>query len=100
MTLSLVSIEDISLAIVLSPETQAKVEQIPDFARRLDRFINDQYALEQWRARRMRTDVADLVNESLAEGARLKAAGIDREALFERLLALVEQIPGEQQSDD
>lgn len=88
------------MAIVLSPETQAKAEQIPDFARRLDRFINDQYALEQWRARRMRTDVADLVNESLAAGARLNVAGIDRDALFERLLALVEQIPGGQQPDD
>lgn len=48
----------------------------------------------------MRTDVTDLVNESLAEGARLNVADIDREALFERLLALVEQIPGGQQPDD
>lgn len=39
------------MTIVLSPEAQAKAERIPDIAQRLERFINDQYALEQWRAR-------------------------------------------------
>ena len=71
------------MVIVLSPETQARAERIPDFAHRLECFINDQYALEQWRARRARADVAALVNESLAEGARLKTTGADRDALFE-----------------
>ena len=43
------------MAIVLSPETQAKAERIPDFAQRLERFINDQYAVEQWRAHQLQT---------------------------------------------
>ena len=43
------------MAIVLSPESQAKAERIPDFAQRLERFINDQYAVEQWRAHQLQT---------------------------------------------
>ena len=41
------------MVIVLSPESQAKAEQIPDFAQRLERFINDQYAVEQWRTHQL-----------------------------------------------
>lgn len=47
------------MTIVLSPEMQAKAEQIPDFAQRLERFINDQYTVEQWRThqlKRVRTE--------------------------------------------
>ena len=43
------------MAIVLSPESQAKAERIPDFTQRLERFINDQYAIEQWRTHRLQT---------------------------------------------
>lgn len=39
--------------ITLSLEAQAKAAQIPDFAQRLERFINDQYTLEEWRAQRL-----------------------------------------------
>lgn len=39
--------------IVLSPEAQVKAQQIPDFAQRLERFINDQYLIEQWRRKRL-----------------------------------------------
>ncbi len=48
------------MAIVISPEAQAKAEQIPDFMQRLERFINDQYALEQWRAHQFRTVLTSL----------------------------------------
>ena len=43
------------MVIVLSPESEAKAEQIPDFAQRLERFINDQYAAEQWRTHQLQT---------------------------------------------
>lgn len=39
--------------IVLSPDAQAKAQQIPDFVKRLERFINDQYRMEQWRRQRL-----------------------------------------------
>ncbi|CDH47107.1 hypothetical protein [Candidatus Contendibacter odensensis] len=39
--------------IVLSPDAQAKAQQIPDFFERLERFINDQYRMEQWRRQRL-----------------------------------------------
>jgi hypothetical protein len=56
---SLLAIEGAYMTIVLSPEMQAKAEQIPDFAQRLERFINDQYTVEQWRThqlKRVRTE--------------------------------------------
>ena len=78
------------MSIALSPEAQAKASQIPDSAVRLERFIDEQYALEQWRAKRLRPEVAELVQEAAAEGTALKASGVDRNALFARLLTLVE----------
>lgn len=48
------------MAIVLSPEAQAKAEQVPDFMQRLERFINDQYAIEQWRAHQLHTVLTSL----------------------------------------
>lgn len=57
------------MTIVLSPETEAKAARIPNFAQRLERFINDQYALEQWRAQRstaMQTSITQDIGESLA----------------------------------
>ena len=78
------------MSIALSPEAEAKAAQIPDIAARLEHFINEQYALEQWRARRRRPEVAQRVEEALAAGAALKATGMDRDALFARLLTLTE----------
>jgi hypothetical protein len=78
------------MSIALSPETQAKAAQIPDIAVRLERFIDEQYALEQWRARRFRPEVAELVQEAMGDGTALKASGVDRDTLFARLLTLVE----------
>lgn len=39
--------------IVLSPDAQAKAQQIPDFAERLERFINAEYLSERWRRQRL-----------------------------------------------
>lgn len=73
------------MPISISPEAEAKVQQIPDFSARLERFINDQFELEQWRARRAKPEVAALVEEGLREAAALRAAGADRAAMFARL---------------
>ena len=78
------------MSIALSSEAQTKAAQIPDIAARLERFIDEQYALEQWRAKRLRPEVAELVQEGVAEGTALKASGVDRDTLFARLLTLVE----------
>ena len=78
------------MSIALSPETEAKAAQIPDIAARLEQFINEQYALEQWRAKRGRPEVAELVEEALAAGAALNVSGVDRDTLFARLLTLTE----------
>ncbi len=43
------------MTINLSPEIEAKAARIPDFAQRLERFVNDQYAVEQWRIHRLQT---------------------------------------------
>jgi hypothetical protein len=56
----------------------------------VERFIDEQYALEQWRAKRLRPAVAELVQEAVAEGTALKASGADRDTLFARLVTLVE----------
>lgn len=70
------------MSIALSSE--AKAAQIPDIAVRLERFIDEQYALEQWRARRFRPEVAELVHEAMGEGTALHASGADRDTLFAR----------------
>ena len=78
------------MSITLSPEAELRAAQIPDFPARLEHFISEQYALEQWRSRRWRPEVAALVQGALAEGHILKESGADRDALFARLLALAE----------
>lgn len=78
------------MPIAVSPEAEAKMQQIPDFSARLERFINDQFELEQWRARRAKPEVADIVEEGLREGAALRASGTDRAAMFARLRKLTE----------
>ena len=78
------------MSITLSPEAESRAAQIPDFPARLEHFIREQYALEQWRARRHRPEVAELVQEALAAGAALRESGADRDALFARLVALTE----------
>lgn len=40
------------MPISVSPEPEAKASQIPDFSARLERFIDDQFDLEQWRKQR------------------------------------------------
>jgi hypothetical protein len=78
------------MSISLSSEAQAKASQIPDIAARLERFIDEQYALEQWRAKRRRPEVEELVQQAMAEGSALTTSAIDRDTLFARLLTLVE----------
>ena len=72
------------MSITISPEVEAKVRQIPDFAARLERFINDQFELEQWRARRSKADIATVVEEGLREGMALRTGGANRDELFAR----------------
>lgn len=80
------------MSIAVSPEAEAKVRQIPDFPARLERFIDNQFELEQWRARRAESEVAAVVEEGLREGAALHASGADRAAMFARLQALTERL--------
>lgn len=80
------------MSISISPEAEAKAQQIPDFPARLERFIQDQFELEQWRARRATPDAANVVEEGLRQGAPLRASGADRIAMFERLQALTERL--------
>ena len=80
------------MPISISPEAEAKVQQIPDFSARLERFINDQFELEQWRARRAKPEIAALVEEGLREGAALRASEADRAAMFARLQSLTERL--------
>ena len=81
------------MSITISPEVEAKVRQIPDFQARLERFINDQFELEQWRARRCKADVSAIVDEGLREGAALRGSETSRDVLFERLQSLTERLP-------
>ena len=81
------------MSITISPEVEAKVSQIPDFAARLERFINDQFELEQWRKRHSKTDVAAVVEEGLREGTALRGADANRDELFERMRSLMESLP-------
>ncbi len=80
------------MSITVSPEFEAKAQQIPDFSARLERFIADQFELEQWRARRAKSKVADIVEEGLQAGAALRASDADRTAMFSRLRALTERL--------
>ena len=80
------------MPISVSPEAEAKARQIPDFSARLERFINDQFDLEQWRRRRAKSEVVAVVEEGLREGASLRVAEPDRAALFARLRSLTERL--------
>jgi hypothetical protein len=80
------------MRISVSPEAEAKAREIPDFSARLERFINDQFDLEQWRRRRAKSEVAAVVEEGLREGAALRAAEADRATLFARLRSLTERL--------
>jgi len=80
------------MSIAVSPEAEAKVQQIPDFPARLERFIDNQFELEQWRVRRAKSEVATVVEEGLWEGAALRASGADRAAMFARWQALTERL--------
>jgi hypothetical protein len=90
---SLLAIESAYMTIVLSPEMQAKAEQIPDFAQRLERFINDQYTVEQWRThqlKRVRTEEQDTQMELAYRDGHWVAigelpAGFDFERFTEEL---------------
>jgi hypothetical protein len=78
------------MPISISPEAEAKARQIPDFSARLERFINGQFDLEQWRRRRAKSEVVTVVEEGLREGAALRVAEADRATLFARLRSLTE----------
>ena len=80
------------MSISISPEAEAKARQIPDISARLERFIQDQFELEQWRARRAKSAVAAIVEEGLRAGAVLRASEADRAVIFERLQALTERL--------
>jgi hypothetical protein len=81
-----------AMPISVSPEAEAKARQIPDFSARLERFINDQFDLEQWRRRRTKSEVLAVVEEGLCEGADLRVAETDRATLFARLRSLNERL--------
>ena len=81
------------MSITINPEVEAKVRQIPDFAARLERFINDQFELEQWRTRRSKSGVTEAVDEGLREGAALRADDANRDELFARMRTLMESLP-------
>ena len=80
------------MPITVSPEAEAKAQQIPEFASRLERFIDDQFALEQWRARHASADVVAIVAEGLQQGAALRSANVNRDELFARLAELSERL--------
>jgi len=80
------------MPISLSPEAEAKAREIPDFSARLERFINEQFELEQWRKRRAKSEVVAVVEEGLREGANLRVVETDRAALFARLRSLTERL--------
>ncbi len=81
------------MSIVLSPEAAAKAEVIPDFNERLNRFIDHQYRLEEWRARHTTAGVRSIVAEGLAQGSALKNHGAGKDEVFQRLMTLLEEIP-------
>jgi hypothetical protein len=80
------------MPITVSPEADAKARQIPDFPARLERFIYDQFDLDQWRTRRAKSEVAAVVEEGLREGAALRASEMDRAVSFARLRSLNEML--------
>ena len=80
------------MSITIRPEIEAKAQQIPNFSARLERFIEDQFELEQWRARSAKPEVAAIVEEGLREGAALRASGQNRAAMFARLQALSKRL--------
>lgn len=80
------------MSITVSPEIEAKAQQIPEFSARLERFIENQFELEQWRARCAKSEVAAIVEDGLRDGTALRASGPNRTAMFARLQALSERL--------
>lgn len=88
------------MSIVLSPEAAAKAEVIPDFNERLNRFIDHQYRLEEWRARHASSYVRGIVAEGIVKGTALKNGGVGKDEVFQRLIALLEEIPSSGRSHE
>ena len=53
------------MPISISPEAEAKAQQVPDFSARLERFINDQFDLERWRRGYAKSDVMPVVEKGV-----------------------------------
>ena len=80
------------MSITISPELEAKARQIPDFAARLERFINQEFELEQCRTRRSKSDVVAVVDEGFREGTVLRGTDANRDMLFARMRSLTESL--------
>jgi hypothetical protein len=80
------------MSINVSPEAEAKAQQIADFSTRLERFINDQFDLEQWRKRQVKPEVAAVVEEGVREGSNLSGDDTDRATLFARFRSMTERL--------
>ena len=81
------------MPISISPEAEAKAQQVPDFPTRLERFINDQFDLEQGRGRRAEPDVVPVVERGVYLATiRRRFAG--------KISKLIESLDSHAASDD
>ena len=81
-----------SLTVQLPSDLEAQVRTIPDLDRRVLSFLRSQVECEKWRAERYSEKARSIVRESLGDAERMKAAGVSREEMFRRLLAVVDEI--------
>jgi hypothetical protein len=79
------------MSITLSPEAAAKAAAIPDFSERLERFVDQQYKLEQWRTKHYSPAVRDIMRRALEEAAALREQGVPREQLFAELFSSLDE---------
>ena len=84
------------MAIGLSPQAEAQAAQIPNISERLERFIAEQYALEQWRAGRRDPEIQSIIAEATGiaagSGDAESTRPENRDAMFSRLVELIEGI--------
>ncbi len=81
------------MPISVRPEAEAKARQIPDFPARLERFIDDQFDLEQWRSRRAKSAVAAVAEQGTCPATI-------RRHLAGKIGTLIEALGGRAESED
>ena len=81
-----------SITVELPPDIEAQVRTIPDLDQRVLSFLRSQVEHEKWREQRYSEKACSIVREGLSDAEQMKAQGVSREEMFQRLFAVFDEI--------